>query len=321
MPGSDLRRADPSPVPGPITQRRLARGRGGATIRAVAATAALLAVPASCASLVGFEDDYQVQPATGPSSGAQGGDGGAASSGGAGGTGAATTGGSGGAPAACAHDVCVGGPKLEDGCSQCVTDVCEADPYCCGDMGGEWDDACVYGANDLCDLDCCGDGSCLGTDTCTNCLSDCGCACPHSVCTTGAALDRDACHDEACRQLVCAQMPACCTHAYSWTKSCSDAKATICADDDSCVDKVCNSEASCCTDSWTNQCVTIAKNLCDVTCECETPLCVVGAQFEDLTAGCDPCAEAVCAFDPACCTAGWGPFCVAHASKICGLDC
>jgi hypothetical protein len=29
------------------------------------------------------------------------------------------------------------------GCSPCVTAVCAADPYCCGDMSGHWDTQCV----------------------------------------------------------------------------------------------------------------------------------------------------------------------------------
>lgn len=40
----------------------------------------------------------------------------------------------------CAHDECVEGAALTDGCSQCVTDVCADDPYCCTNL---WDNYCI----------------------------------------------------------------------------------------------------------------------------------------------------------------------------------
>lgn len=45
----------------------------------------------------------------------------------------------------CAHDECVTGTALEDGCSECVTAVCARDAFCCT---MEWDDLCVFYAND-----------------------------------------------------------------------------------------------------------------------------------------------------------------------------
>ncbi|MEJ7731720.1 MAG: hypothetical protein WKG00_21225 [Polyangiaceae bacterium] len=288
-------------------------------VRAVAAVAALLAVPASCASLVGFDSDYTVESASSASAGGQGGDGGDGGDGGSSTSGG--EGGEGGAPEACEHDLCLGGPALTDGCNECVTTVCAQDSFCCN---GLWDAFCVNTAIFECDLDCCGDGQCIGggANTCTGCPADCGpCGCAHSVCVTGAALDRDGCHDDDCRQLVCAGMPSCCVDDFSWTKDCVDAKATLCTDDTSCVDRVCDDQPSCCTTGWTQGCVDLAEATCDVSCQCETPVCSGGDNGEDQTSSCDPCVEAVCTFYPACCTDGWLPLCNEYAATICGLAC
>jgi hypothetical protein len=40
----------------------------------------------------------------------------------------------------CAHSECSEGNKLTATCSQCATDVCAQDSYCCST---EWDDICV----------------------------------------------------------------------------------------------------------------------------------------------------------------------------------
>lgn len=40
----------------------------------------------------------------------------------------------------CAHDECSEGAALADDCSQCATDVCNDDPYCCTNL---WDSYCV----------------------------------------------------------------------------------------------------------------------------------------------------------------------------------
>src|SRR5262249_40373368 len=56
----------------------------------------------------------------------------------------ATTGTGGGS---CEHDVCkVGGP-LAAGCSDCVTQVCGADSFCCS---GGWDEQCTQEATSYC---------------------------------------------------------------------------------------------------------------------------------------------------------------------------
>ncbi|HSO00318.1 MAG TPA: hypothetical protein VLS89_18625 [Candidatus Nanopelagicales bacterium] len=55
---------------------------------------------------------------------------------------------------ACAHSECEAGPAstpLADGCSPCVTTVCDADPFCCST---EWDSFCVTRAEELCPATC-----------------------------------------------------------------------------------------------------------------------------------------------------------------------
>jgi len=95
------------------------------------------------------------------------------------------TGGSG-----CAHDPCTAGDKLTANCSQCVTDICNDDPYCCQNS---WDSLCVAKGND--------------TTTYPSCANACGGGCSHSPCDQGGALT-DGC--DACTSAVCAADAYCC---------------------------------------------------------------------------------------------------------------
>ena len=85
---------------------------------------------------------------------AEGGTGGDAS-GGAGGTGGGQTSTTTGPVNMCLHDVCTEGVALTMGCGDpCVDTVCNSDPYCCDQMGGEWDGICVDEAVQLCNAMC-----------------------------------------------------------------------------------------------------------------------------------------------------------------------
>lgn len=76
---------------------------------------------------------------------------GGSSQGGNGAGGAGPSGpGSGGSPV-CTHDVCEEGPALANGCSPCVTSVCNDDPYCCDT---NWDYVCTFAVFDVCGTDC-----------------------------------------------------------------------------------------------------------------------------------------------------------------------
>ena len=54
-------------------------------------------------------------------------------------------------PGSCAHDKCVEGGALQNGCSSCVSAVCQADPYCCTTA---WDLKCVSEVGDFCGESC-----------------------------------------------------------------------------------------------------------------------------------------------------------------------
>lgn len=272
-----------------------------------------LGAMAACASIVGFEDDYQV---VAPDAGT---DAAGGSSGGAGGAGGAT-GGAGGA-GTCAHSTCVAGEKLDSACDPCVEKVCKSNAYCCDQV---WDPICISVAQSLCDLSCCGDRFCGGTQNdCTNCPADCGdCTCAHSVCDVGAALSTTGCR-EACVQTVCTALPACCNPQYGYlfnATDCIEFAADNCAPDP-CVADVCNTNPTCCTDSWTQTCVNAAKQQCGVACDCAHPVCSAGAP---LLQTCDPCVEVVCSMDAYCCnaaTGSWDEICMTEVLSMCGLSC
>lgn len=134
-----------------------------------------------------------------------GGSGGIAGSAGSSGSGAnAGTGGTGG-QGACSHDLCTQGAALVAGCSPCVTQVCDADPYCCA---GFWDDQCVSGADNLCSLSCpqppctpesCPKGCCDPTNHCyENACQIYGVACGKAI-TPGTGTGKcDQCEQGKC---------------------------------------------------------------------------------------------------------------------------
>lgn len=102
-----------------------------------------------------------------------------------GGTGGAGGGGPGPDPDECAHDTCAEGEALDATCSDCATDVCAEDPYCC-DVA--WDEACLDVAKTVA--------------TC-----ECAAGCAHSECVTGEAL-KSTC--SPCASAVCDEDDYCC---------------------------------------------------------------------------------------------------------------
>ncbi|MBC8073538.1 MAG: hypothetical protein IAG13_34775 [Deltaproteobacteria bacterium] len=93
----------------------------------------------------------------------------------------------------CGHDECEQGGPLEDGCSDCATEVCAADAFCCMT---DWDATCVGEADSIC-------GICTAG----------GCA--HDECQTGGPLDAG-CSD--CADAICGDDPFCCTD--QWDSAC-----------------------------------------------------------------------------------------------------
>ncbi len=54
-------------------------------------------------------------------------------------------------PGSCTHAPCTIGVALTSGCTDCVTQVCNADPYCCSTS---WDSLCVSEVTSICGLSC-----------------------------------------------------------------------------------------------------------------------------------------------------------------------
>jgi hypothetical protein len=62
--------------------------------------------------------------------------------------------------AACAHDRCTPGKRLDPACDPCVASICAADPHCCGasvDGSVVWDDTCVGQIGSVCHQTCSSD--------------------------------------------------------------------------------------------------------------------------------------------------------------------
>jgi hypothetical protein len=92
---------------------------------------------------------------------------------------------------ACAHTPCeIGatGTPLSESCSQCVADICAADPYCCQT---DWDQTC---ANQV--------------PNHPSCATACGGGCSHDACVQGGNLDPMC--DAGCVDLICQNDSYCC---------------------------------------------------------------------------------------------------------------
>jgi hypothetical protein len=98
-------------------------------------------------------------------------------------------GGGGGSAPVCAHHECAPGEKLDPTCSECASEVCALDPFCCDT---DYDDLCVAKAATV---------------------PSCGCSvgCVHSECVEGEKLNPSC---SVCAGLVCEADDFCCTNEY-----------------------------------------------------------------------------------------------------------
>ncbi|MBX7083151.1 MAG: hypothetical protein K1X88_28350 [Nannocystaceae bacterium] len=103
----------------------------------------------------------------------------------------------------CAHDQCVDGAAMTDGCSPCVTAVCAIDSYCCTTA---WDAICIL-------------------EVATECGTFCTGSCSHTPCTTGSNLV-SGCDPGGCVETVCLNDSYCCDTA--WDDLCVGEVATYC---------------------------------------------------------------------------------------------
>lgn len=143
-----------------------------------------------------------------------------------------------------------------------------------------------------------------------------GCA-DADCCTIVCELDSFCCDeswDETCVTIAtisCEPPPTCPSDG-----SCFLEHATPGCEDAGCCANVCELDIGCCLDSWTQECVLLALEVC-----AQAPACPAdGACFDaHASPGCDDglCCLAVCAQAPSCCTTAWTTECVATALAVC----
>jgi hypothetical protein len=228
----------------------------------------------------------------------------------------------------------------EGGCEDvdCLKQVCAQNPMCCAMA---WDSSCVQLAGtlcgDLCDVD-----------------PSPGCTPANHPCTqTGPG----GCSDTACCEIVCEFYPNCCD--FSWSTFCVESAETLCyldcgfecagrtelepcgqnanggcnkpsvisnccfanglpwCDDVQCLNALCALDAFCCCVTWDTICAAQAPLVCPELCGPNPYSCCVPSGGQ----GCDdqPCADAVCALDPTCCSNEWDWACATLAGELCGL--
>ncbi len=186
--------------------------------------------------------------------------------------------------------------------------VCGQDSFCCS---AAWDAQCVgevstYGCGNCAAIPICGDGVCNGTETCGNCVQDCG-ACNY----TGDCCQANGtpgCDNPTMVACVCAQDVFCCDSL--WDDTCVAEVAQYgcgtCGGGPSCGDGQCNNGETCGT--CAQDC-----GACNYSGDC----CQING-----TPGCDNAAlvACVCAQDAFCCENTWDETCVAEVSEFgCGI--
>ncbi len=123
--------------------------------------------------------------------------------------------------------------------------------------------------------------------------SEAGASCAHAPCTTGTVLVPGC---DPCAAQVCNVDPYCCT--VTWDATCVAEVASVCSPD------ACLVRQPDAGDSGSNACA--------------HPTCTVGIV---LLPSCHPCAAALCAADPYCCSVAWDATCVSEVPGICGAPC
>jgi hypothetical protein len=228
-----------------------------------------------------------------------------------------------------------GTPGCDD--AACCESVCAADPYCCGDSNGFWDNECVMGALDLC-------GGGPENDECADPITvlDGGTpfdnlgATPDGPTETGdcqfLASDVWFCYTASCTGEAVISL---CGSDYDTIMTiydgcgCPTAPAAACSDDD------CGFglESRIALQVEEGQSYTIriggytgARGEGTITILCGVDVCesATGDCFSDNgTPGCDDaaCCDQVCTQDPYCCDIEWDDICAGEADCLCGDGC
>ncbi|MBM4111449.1 MAG: hypothetical protein FJ254_08870 [Phycisphaerae bacterium] len=198
--------------------------------------------------------------------------------------------------------------------AKCCQIVCAIDPFCCAE---QWDGNCVQEATAGCSgaIEACGDNSlrsCFVASTAPAC-SDA--ACCNSICGT---LDPYCC--EVSWDAICVRMAVmgCDPPAGSegGNGDCLSVHATRSCANEACAAAVCSVAPTCCQSGWDESCVDIALAICIAPNTCPgTGSCFTQHQ----SPGCDDsyCCNAVCSFDPDCCTNRWDGQCTSLADNLC----
>ncbi|MDZ4755376.1 MAG: hypothetical protein SGJ11_12895 [Phycisphaerae bacterium] len=128
------------------------------------------------------------------------------------------------------------------------------------------------------------------------------------------------------------------------TGDCCVANFTPGCNDQSCCNAICSSDPACCQIAWDQMCADAASKFCSVCpAVCGDTICEDGETWPECpecpkivncpgvgdccdvhpSPGCTDasCCNAVCAFDPSCCTSGWDQFCVNAVDTACGFTC
>ncbi len=109
----------------------------------------------------------------------------------------------------CAHGPCDLGTALVGSCSACVGAICNADPFCCNQNGGSWDQYCVDAVPNTTE---CSNENCQGGGNCI-----------HSPCDAGGKLT-PGCDGGDCVTNVCNNDAFCCN--TEWDSICVSAAGT-----------------------------------------------------------------------------------------------
>ncbi len=197
----------------------------------------------------------------------------------------------------CSGDCCAANDT--PGCADAVLSgcVCDHDPYCCQ---VEWDATCVgeveeFGCGDCGVAPFCGDGVCMGGETCELCPEDCG------ACADGACCEPNGtpgCDNPEIMACVCAQDPYCC--ATAWDQLCANEVDDYgCGKCSVCGDGVCSGDEdaeTCCGD-----CGNCTVNGCPEVCACDEFCCdawdeICEAECAGTSCGngvCEPCEDEI----------------------------
>lgn len=152
---------------------------------------------------------------------------------------------------------------------------------------------------------------------------DDGNPCTFDYCDSATGRVRHVGRSDCCAHSLCGPLP---TTGGSLPRlspvGCGYGKPGSISPEEACIAKVCQLDPFCCQFGWDQICIGHISNPMDgIPCgtvyacsTCGHPLCTKGAA---MPANCDPCVEAICAQNPACCTTDWDATCIDALQTVC----